>query len=198
MEYSGTTHSTKYVEEWLKRDTDASWEKLVSGLKRTGMNAMAKEVESAYISKGERATVVTSSPTPFTSGMPAPQQSLNSSAKLEAAPTTGASATAAVQPLAVINYCPVVNMERVAKVKTAKEEFEDTFFDIKFDAWVYLCVKESQDVNFLARFRDYLLDLSVSERIIRSLHTRMTLAMQKMSKRSLRSFATTAATSTMT
>ena len=40
LEYSGTTRSTKYVEEWLKRDIDASWEKLVSGLKRTGMNAM--------------------------------------------------------------------------------------------------------------------------------------------------------------
>ena len=51
LQYSGTTRNIQYVEEWLKNDTDASWEKLASGLRRNGRDGVAKEVVFTYISK---------------------------------------------------------------------------------------------------------------------------------------------------
>ena len=36
------------IQTWLERDDDASWEKIVSGLKQIGMNALAKKVATRY------------------------------------------------------------------------------------------------------------------------------------------------------
>ena len=171
IQYGGTTRNIKYVEAWLDRDTDASWGKLVSGLGGIGMNVLAKEVEFMYISKGEEAAVPTTSSAPLVSATPPPQLSVDTPAQLEAAPlpATVAVTTAplhlhvtAVNP----NHSTAVNMERVAEVKAAIKKFKDDFFELKFDAQISLSEKETQDMKFLARFREYLLELSVSERAI--------------------------------
>ena len=166
-QYSGPTRSAKYVEEWIKRDEDASWEKLVSGLKQIRMNAVAKEVEFVYILKGKQAT---SSPTPLTSATPLPLQSVNA-AKLETAPpsVTFSLTAAFIEPLILsINptKSPAVNKKEVAEVKAEIEQFEEDFSNLKSDTREFLSDKESQDPRFLARFRDHLLDLPVSKRTV--------------------------------
>ena len=83
LQYSGATRSIKYVEEWLNRDEDPSWEKLVSGLERIGKNVVAKAVECTYISKGKEARVSTTSSTPLTSATPPLLQSLGTPAQLD-------------------------------------------------------------------------------------------------------------------
>ena len=169
IQYGGTTRNIKYVEAWLDRDTDASWGKLVSGLREIGMNVLAKEVESTYISKDEEAAVPTTSSAPLISATPPPQLSVDTPAQLEAVPlpATVAVTTAPLQlHVTAVNRSTAVNMERVAEVKAAIKKFKDEFFDLKFDAQISLSEKENQDVKFLARFREYLLELSVSERAI--------------------------------
>ena len=170
-QYSGATRGVKYVEEWLKRDEDASWEKLVSGLKQIKMNSVAKEVEFAYILKGKQAPALTSIPTPLTSATPLPLQSVNAPAKLETAPpsVTFATTTAFIEPLIPsINpiQSPAVNKKRVAKVKAEIEQFDKEFSNLKSNTREFLSDRESQDPKFLARFRDHLFDLPVSKRAI--------------------------------
>ena len=70
IQYGGTTRNVKYIEAWLDRDTEASWKKLVSGLRGIGKNVLAKEMESAYISKGEEASVPTTSSASLTLATP--------------------------------------------------------------------------------------------------------------------------------
>ena len=171
IQYGGTTRNIKYVEAWLGRDTDARWGKLVSGLRGIGMHVLAKEVESTYISKGEEAAVPTTSPAPLISATPPPQLSVDTPAQLETAPlpATVAVTTAPLQlHLTAVNpnRSTVVNMERVAEVKAAIKKFKDEFFELKFDAQMSLSEKETKDVKFIVRFREYLLELSVSERAI--------------------------------
>ena len=168
IQYGGTTRNIKYVEAWLDRDTDASWGKLVSGLRGIGMHVLAKEVESTYISKGEEAAVLTTSSAPLISATPPPQLSVDTPAQLEAAPLppTVTTTTETAKPLVpAINpaQSPAVNMERVAQVRAEIERFEEEFSNLKSDTREFLSDKESQDPKFLARFRDHLLDLPVSK-----------------------------------
>ena len=166
--YSGTTRNIKYIEAWREHDAEASWGKLASGLRGIGMNALAKEVVSMYISKGEEAAVPTISPASLTSFTPPPLQPLGMPAQLNAGPfpPTVAMTTATVKPLVPALQSTAVNMERVAEVKAEIEKFEEEFSNIKSDTRAYLSDKESQDPKFLARFRDHLLDLPVSKRAI--------------------------------
>ena len=171
IQYGGTTRNIKYVEAWLDRDTDASWGKLVSGLRGIGMNVLAKEVESTYISKDEEAAVPTTSSTPLILATPPPQLSVDTPAQLEAAPLppTVTTTTETAKPLVpALNpaQSPAVNMERVAQVRAEIESFEEEFSNLKSDTREFLSDKESQNPKFLARFRDHLLDLPVSKRAV--------------------------------
>ena len=165
-QYDGTTRSIKYVEEWLKYDEDSSWEKLVSGLKRIRMNAVAKEVESLYIL--EKAPVAVTGTTPLVSVTSPSWSSVETPAKLEVAPLPPMT-TATVEPATpAINptQSPQVSTARVREVEDQIQEFKDEFFDLKFDAKEYLSEKETQEVKFLAKFRSYLLDLPISKRAV--------------------------------
>ena len=168
IQYGGTTRNIKYVEAWLDRDTDASWGKLVSGLRGIGMNVLAKEMESTYISKGEEAAVPATSSAPLISAMPPPQLSVDTPTQSDAAPVpstvttteTAKSLVPAINPA----QSPAVNMERVAQVRAEIEKFEEEFSNLKSDTREFLTDKESQNPKFLARFRDHLFDLPVSKR----------------------------------
>ena len=173
IQYGGTTRNIKYVEAWLDRDTDASWGKLVSGLRGIGMNVLAKEVEFTYMSKGEEATVPTTSSAPHISATPPPQLSVDTPAQSDAAPlpptvTTTTETAKSHVPAVNPSLSPAVNMERVAQVRAEIENFEEEFSNLKSDTREFLSDKESQNPKFLARFRDHLLDLPVSKRAVHS------------------------------
>ena len=57
-------------------------------------------------------------------------------------------------------------MERVTGVKAAIEQFEEEFADIKAETRSSLTEKESQDLKFLHRFRNHLLELPVAKKAI--------------------------------
>ena len=168
IQYGGTTRNIKYVEAWLDRDTDASWGKLVSGLRGIGMNVLAKEVESTYISKGEEAIVPTTNPAPLISATPPPHLSVDTPDAAPLPPTVTTTTETAKPLVPAINpaLSPAVNMESVAQVRAEIEKFEEEFSSLKSDTREFLSDKESQNPKFLARFRDHLLDLPVSKRAV--------------------------------
>ena len=46
--YDGENRKQHYVQAWLDTDPDASWEKLVTGLRKINKNALATEIESEH------------------------------------------------------------------------------------------------------------------------------------------------------
>lgn len=47
LQHSGANCKIHFVQAWLNRDVDASWKKLISGLKQIEMNDLATNLESA-------------------------------------------------------------------------------------------------------------------------------------------------------
>ena len=171
MDYSGTNRNIQYIDAWVNNATKAGWKQVVSGLKEIDINVLAEEVESTYLSNVVEAPLPITDSAFLSSATSPPSQSLNTPAQLEAVPlpVTTSMTTAGPElltPAVNLSQPPAVDMERVVKVKVAIEKFKDELIDLKFDAQVFLSEKESKDVKFLARFRNYLLELSVSERAI--------------------------------
>ena len=48
-EYSGNSRKAHYIQAWLDGDVEASWEKIVAGLRQIGMNVVAANVTSQYL-----------------------------------------------------------------------------------------------------------------------------------------------------
>ena len=48
-EYSGNSRKAHYLQAWLDGDVEASWEKIVAGLRQIGMNVVAANVTSQYL-----------------------------------------------------------------------------------------------------------------------------------------------------
>jgi hypothetical protein len=46
--FTGRTRSIQAIQAWLDRDTEASWGKIVSGLKQIGMDVLASEVATQH------------------------------------------------------------------------------------------------------------------------------------------------------
>ena len=169
--YSGSSRKRHSIQAWLDSDTHASWGKLVSGLKQIGMTVVAERVESTYISQVEVPLTVSTS-VPVSSASVPPVQSVSSSAPQGAGhvtPVPAAPILASVQPSTPAlnsSHPPAVSMVRVAEVKAKIEQLEDEFADIKADTHSSLSKKESQDPEFFHRFRNHLLELPVSKKVI--------------------------------
>ena len=89
-DYRGSSRKLHSIQAWLDQDTEASWEKIVSGLKQIGMNVLARQVATQHCPQSlvpatpssdphQPATVPTSQPTntpapPGTSSVATSQQ----------------------------------------------------------------------------------------------------------------------------
>ena len=49
-QYSGENHKQHFVQAWLDMDRDASWEMVVTGLRKINKNALADKIESKHLS----------------------------------------------------------------------------------------------------------------------------------------------------
>ena len=163
-QYNGDNRKQHFIQKWLEIDTSASWGKIVSALQQINMNVLAAGIESMYITKAI-VPVPTSGPTTASK----PSQSVNTPAQLEAAPLPVTPTPATVKPptLHLIQFT-AVSKERVTKVQVTIKHFEYEFSDIKSDVRVSLSKRESQNAEFVGKFRDHLLDLPVSKRPIHS------------------------------
>ena len=160
--YSGDTRKQKYVEKWLDIDTNASWEKLVSGLREIDMPVLAAEVEPA--TEAPPPTFYTYTiPTAVLASIPQLQQLISALSRSEAAPLPAVASTAAA--LAVANsHFPTVSKARVEEVRASIEDFEELFTDLTVDVELDLVEKEDQDHLFFKRFQSYLLALPAAKK----------------------------------
>ena len=163
-QYNGDNRKQHFIQKWLEIDTSASWGKIVSALQQINMNVLAAGIETMYITKAI-VPVPTSAPTTASK----PSLSVNTPAQMEAAPLPVTPTPATVKPPTVhLIQFTAVSKERVAKVQKTIKHFEYEFSDIKSDVRVSLSKRESQDAEFIGKFRDHLLDLPVSKRPIHS------------------------------
>ena len=148
-EYSGDTRKQKFIEKWLDTDTNASWEKLVSGLREIDMPVLAAEVQSETEVLPPSASI--------------PAQSISIPVRLEAAPLPPINSTpAALSPAS--SQVLSVNGARVAEVRASIEYFEEFFTDLTVDVELELVIKEDQDYFFFKRLRSYLLALPAAKK----------------------------------
>ena len=159
-QYNGDNRKQHFIQKWLEIDTSASWGKIVSALQQINMNVLAAGIESMYITKAIVPVPPTSGPTTASK----PSQSVNTPAQLEAAPLPVTPTPATVKPptLHLIQFT-AVSKERVTEVQVTIKHFEYEFSDIKSDVRVSLSKRESQNAEFIGKFRDHLLDLPVSK-----------------------------------
>ena len=160
-EYKGENRKQHYVGKWLNMDPDSSWDKLIAGLKKMDMNALASEIESEHLSRpqitstGSPSLLTTSSPSvsaPPVVNTPSHQDTL--------------STPAPVTPLPHPSQTPVVFEQRVEETRGEIEHFEEEFSDMKFEAQKALSKKQIENPEFVERFQNHLLDMPVTKKQI--------------------------------
>ncbi|CAI8013448.1 Putative ankyrin repeat protein RP714 [Geodia barretti] len=138
---SGEKPKANFVQTWLDRTPDASWEKLVAGLRKINKNSLAAEIESEHLS---RALVPHSGSPSFPSTAPA---------------SASPSEVGTTDPISNDVFC-----QEVVTVKVILEQLQDEFYEVMTRTHSSLSDQEKIDNSFLDRFRDYLLVLPVAKR----------------------------------
>jgi hypothetical protein len=166
--------------KWLDMDPDASWRKLVAGLRQIDMNSLARQIESMHIMfpSSVDAKLPNSSATSLYSGATAAPQKVQAPAPV---PTSTSITCSHQQPapmeenavaftdnlqITTTDLSSPISGRRVEEVRAHIEHFEKEFTDIKLDARVSLSNKERRDSAFLDRVRDHLLSLPVSTQAV--------------------------------
>ena len=188
---TGNMRRINYVETWFNNDVKASWDRIVSGLKQIGMNALAKQVTTRHCQPHQPAFLRTLQPTtspaqlvvpsPVVSEQPATSHHTVTPTSTET-PATDDHTEPAVT--AAANVCTVAPtsmqqtatsdrtqpvalcMRSVANVKATKRHIEKTFSDLITRTRSTLCARERHNHEFLDEFRDHLLVLPVAKKAI--------------------------------
>ena len=140
-QYDGENRKQNFVQTWLDRNPDASWEKLVAGLRKINKNSLAAKIESEHLSRVPASSSVTIS-TSITF------VSVSSPSEVDT-------------PDCISNdvFC-----QEVVTVKVTIEQLQDEFYEVMTRTHSSLSDQEKNDNSFLDRFRDYLLVLPVAKR----------------------------------
>ena len=157
-----------FVQKWLDMNEDASWAKLVAGLRRINMNSLATEIESAHLSRVPSSGSVSLVPSSALSPLPEARPP----AHLE---TASVSATPAGHPNPSPPYLTpspspssfqitASFRQRVEVARASIEHLEEDYSNIRFDTQESLLERESEDKKFVRRFKDYLLGLPVTKK----------------------------------
>ena len=134
-QFDGENRKQHFVQKWLDTKADASWDKLVTGLRQINMDSLATEIQSSFKLKAIAFTT------------PNLTKEENTSLSI----TTNFTQSAK-------------NHIKVKVAKASIEHLEGQFSTIKSAARQSLTKKEGRDPNFVDTFRDHLLDLPVSKR----------------------------------
>ena len=175
-EYKGQSRKHHYIQKWLDIDANTSWDKLVKGLRQMKMNSLAADIESTHLSM-DRVVTCKSSVSPVHTAAVILSHTDNDALKLQpAGPSSTPYPTVVSQvsttksskdlaSLSISTHNPLQGIDSLVKeVKEKIEYLEKEFSDIKSEARQLLTEKERQDPFFLERFRDHLLDMSVTRK----------------------------------
>ena len=155
-----TIPKIRSLQAWLDRDTEASWEKIVSGLQEIEKAVLAKEIATHHC-------VPSSSPSNDPSNSATVLAVPPVYTKTEEAPVPPSSAVDSVPPPMTVTDptqpLPVPAWS-VAKVKATILQLEEMFSDLISDVEDEISEKENHDRRFLKKFRTRLLLLPVSKK----------------------------------
>ena len=151
-DYRGNMRKIHYVQAWFDHEVEASWEKIVAGLKMIGMRALAETLATQECLGGipTSGADVPSSPATAPEAS-SPQTDGSSSNELSLGPVAHPSS-------------PSSPSDRVSQVRAEIDRLNDTFSDLMSDTRDELCMRECVDPAFFKRFRDRLLDLPVAKK----------------------------------
>ena len=152
--HKGNMRKIHYVQAWFDQEVEASWEKIVAGLKLIGMKALAETLATQQRLGGSptSATVNLTPSSPATAPEASDPQTSGSS---PSDPSLG--------PVARPSS-PSSPSDRVSQVRAEIDRLSDTFSDLMSDTRDEMCMRESVNPAFLKRFRDRLLDLPVAKK----------------------------------
>ena len=166
---TSSSRKTHTIQAWLDKDTGSCWEKIISGLIVIGKDVLAKEVaiqhcpQSPYVATSSSDTSQPTSilttqpvttPAPVTPAIASVVANASADDSEQSPNTANSDCTQAV---AVIT-------RSVAIIKATILRLEDTFSDLISCTRSALCERERQDNEFLDKFRDRLLVLSVAKK----------------------------------
>ena len=169
---SGNDRNIHSIQFWLDNDLEASWRKIISGLREIRKIVLAEKVATQYYPPARAA--VTDSPTSDRSSSatvhavqhvnPPPQApmsgTMQSSVNPESANTDAVSLP--TSPLSISS--PPLDSDRVVEVKKALGRLEQEFLGVVMKFRRAMTRKETKDSEFLEDFRDALILLPVTKR----------------------------------
>ena len=164
-QYRGNPSSVKShsLQAWLQKDTEACWEKIVSGLQQIGMNAVAKRVATTYFPKAGAPDSTSSATGHAVQPVHQPVEATGSEVMPSSVITTDSAQHPSLQ--VCTTHPPSCDNDMVAAVKAAIAYLEERFSDVMSDTRSAMCDRESQQPKFLDKFRDVLLVLPVAKKV---------------------------------
>ena len=151
-----SSRSVQAIAAWLDRDTEASWEKIVSALELIGKKVLATQVAEQHCLQSPAAATVDGGGWARVQSCP----------PLTPPPSSSPPSTDPNQPPfpPPSHRCQPVALRSVADVKSAILHLKKTFSKLVSHTRSEMCSRESQDQEFLDEFRDHLLFLPVAKK----------------------------------
>ena len=157
INHAGNMRKIHYVQAWFDQEVEASWEKIVAGLKQIGMNALAETLATQQCLGGTPISAAVN----LTLDLPSSQ----ATAPEASSPQTSVSSPSdpALSHMASPSS-PSSHSDRVSQVKAEIDRLIVCFSSLMFDTQAELSVKESKDPSFLINVVDGLLGLPVAQK----------------------------------
>ena len=155
--HKGNMRKIHYVQAWFDQEVEASWEKIVAGLKLIGKKALAETLATQQC-LGRTPTSATVNLTPDLPSSPA-------TAPEASGPQTSGSSPSdpSLGPMAHPSS-PSSPSDRVSQVRAEIDRLTKLFSDLMFDAQEEMSMKQNVDPSFLKKAIDYLLGLPVAQK----------------------------------
>ena len=155
--HKGNMRKIHYVQAWFDQEVEASWEKIVAGLKLIGMKALAETLATQQcLGRTPTSAAVILTPDLPSSPATAPEAS---------GPQTSGSSPSdpSLGPMAHPSS-PSSPSDRVSQVRAEIDRPIQLFSDLMFDAQEEMSMKQNVDPSFLKKAIDYLLGLPVAQK----------------------------------
>ena len=158
-----------FVQKWLDMNEDASWAKLVAGLRKINMNSLATEIDLSRVpGSGSVSLVPSSALSPPPEARPPAHLETASVSETPAGPPTPSpppSSPSSPSPSSSSSSAITASFtQRVEVASASLEHLEEDYSNIRFDTQESLLERESEDKKFVRRFKDYLLGLPVTKK----------------------------------
>ena len=155
--HGGNMRKIRYVQAWFDQEVEASWEKIVAGLKMIGMKTLAETLATQQCLGGTQISTVAN----LTPDLPSPPATAPEASGPQ---TSGSSPSNPSLGPVVRPSSPSSPSDMVSQVRAEIDRLSDTFSDLMSDTRDELCARESVDPSFFKKFRDRLLDLPVAKK----------------------------------